>query len=181
MNRTSHRIVPTTRALLFFCLVPLTACGDSLSGASEPVEATTVQAPTEPVVREIMGQVGDPAGATGQRLSLVRYTIAPGAELAPHIHPGVQMGSIVSGTLSYRVVSGTVTIHRRVDANGAAATVEQVVGPADTELREGDTVVEDATMVHFGANRTNEPVIILAALLTDSGADLSLPAAPTDP
>src|SRR5690606_30803241 len=69
------------------------------------------------VVREILGQMVDPPGAAGRRLTLVRYTIPPGVELAPHVHPGVQMAFIESGTLSYRVESGTVVIHRGVDAD----------------------------------------------------------------
>lgn len=130
----------------------------------------------EPVVREILGQTDDPPGATpGQRLSLVRYTIAPGAQLAAHVHPGIQMASIVSGVLTYRVVSGTAVVHRQVDADGVPMSVEEIVGPADTALHPGDTILEYASMQHFGSNRTDDPVVILAALITDAGGDLSVP------
>ncbi|MGE3511051.1 MAG: hypothetical protein AB7N65_19440 [Vicinamibacterales bacterium] len=135
----------------------------------------------EPVVLEILGQADNPAGATGRRLTLVRYTIAPGTELVPHVHPGVQMASIVSGTLTYRVVSGTATIHRQVNEDGLPAWVETLAGPADTALRPGDAVLEEASMVHLGANRTSDPIVILATLVTELGADLSVPvSAPAD-
>ncbi|MGE4055243.1 MAG: cupin domain-containing protein, partial [Vicinamibacterales bacterium] len=130
---------------------------------------------SQPVVREILSQTENPPGAPNRRLTLVRYTIAPGAELVPHIHPGVQMASIVSGTLTYRVLSGTATIHRQVAASGVPASVENVVGPADTELRPGDTIIEEESMVHFGSNRTSGPIVILATLITDPGAELSVP------
>lgn len=129
----------------------------------------------EPVFREILGQTDGPPGAPDQRLSLVRYTIAPGAQLAPHVHPGIQMASIVSGVLTYRVVAGTATVQRQVDASGVPETVDEIIGPADTILYAGDTILEVASMQHFGSNQTNAPVVILAALLTDPDADLAVP------
>jgi hypothetical protein len=87
------------------------------------------------------------------------------------------MASMISGVLTYRVVSGSATIHRGVDVNGVPSAVETFVGPTNTELRPGDLVVEDSSMVHFGSNRTSEPVVIIAALVTDPRADLSASAA----
>lgn len=95
--------------------------------------------------------------------------IAPGAQLAAHIHPGVQLASVVSGTLTYTVVSGTATVKRSTGAT------ESVTGPATTTLGPGDEVTENADMVHFGANATGSPVVILATLLTESGRDLAVP------
>ena len=129
----------------------------------------------EPVVRTIVGETSDPPGAPGRRLSLVRYTIAPGAELPPHVHPGVQMAAIVSGTLTYQVVSGAATIQRGVDGAGVPRATEELVGPGRTTLGPGDVVVERGDMVHFGANRTAEPVVILATLITEPGRGLAVP------
>ena len=109
-------------------------------------------------------------------LSLVRYTIAAGAELAPHVHPGIQMAFIEAGTLSYTVESGTAVVRRSTGAE------EEVTGPASTTIEAGASVVELGDMVHFGANETDAPIVILATLLTEDGAGLSVPvAAPTDP
>lgn len=156
-------------------LLTVSACGPGAHVEAEALETIAVASQAQPVVREILGQVEDPPGAPNRRLTLVRYTIAPGAELAPHVHPGIQMGSVVSGTLSYRVVSGTAIVHRSVDPTGLPAAVEELVGPAETKLSTGDTILEEDPMVHFGANRTTEPVVILAALITEAGADLAVP------
>ena len=104
----------------------------------------------------------------GSTLTLMRYTIAPGATLSPHIHPGVQVAHIESGTLTYTIVSGTATVTR------AGGVAEPVTGPTTISLEPGDAVAENLDMVHFGANETDEPVIILATLLTEDGQDLAV-------
>lgn len=172
---TARRQLPLAALLLLLLIAP--AC-DSVHGPTEPTDAATGPA-GEPVVREILSQMDSPPGAPGRRLTLVRYTIAPAAQLAPHIHPGIQMASILSGTLNYEIVSGTVTIQRSVGANGVPARTEALTGPAQTALRPGDTVIEEGQMVHFGSNRTSEPVVISATLITE-GSDLSLPAPGTN-
>lgn len=53
----------------------------------------------------------------------MRYTIAPGAQLPAHIHPGVQVASIQSGSLTYTVVNGTATVRR------SSGATESVTGP----------------------------------------------------
>lgn len=116
----------------------------------------------------MLGTDPAPPGAPGRTLTLIRYTIAPGAKLSPHIHPGVQLASIQSGTLTYTVESGTATVTR------AGGGTEEVTGPATTTLGPGDAVVEHDGMVHFGANDTDQPVVILATLLTEDGKDLAV-------
>lgn len=150
------------------------SCGIVPDAAAEP-------APVEPVVREILAELDNPPGAPGQRLSLVRYTIAPAAKLAPHVHPGVQMASIVSGTLTYHVVSGTATVHRRVSRDGVPRRTETFAGPAETRLESGDAVVENGAMLHFGANMTADPVVILATLITKPGQGLAVPVSSSRP
>lgn len=129
---------------------------------------TTTAAAAEPVVKEILATDPTPPGADGYTLTLIRYTIAPGAELAPHVHPGVQMANIDSGTLTYTVISGTATVRR---AGGEPAPV---TGPTTISLGPGDSVVEPGDMVHFGANRTDQPVVISATLLTRTDEGLSV-------
>jgi hypothetical protein len=176
-----HQTAPMRqRSLTLLAVLLLTlgaaACGDggsALDGAAGPTETTATGAPSapagEPVVREILSEQVDPPGAPGMTLSLVRYTIAPGAQLAPHVHPGIQMAFIESGTLAYTVESGTATIRRTSGSN------EPVTGPATTSVEAGESVIELGDMVHFGANDTDAPIVILAALLTEDGAGLSVP------
>ncbi|MEO9220346.1 MAG: hypothetical protein ABI251_00960, partial [Mycobacteriaceae bacterium] len=69
--------------------------------ATSPAPATTAPTTTAAspsVVREVLDNDPTPPGAPGSVLSLVRYTIPAGAKLVPHVHPGVQMASIDSGT-----------------------------------------------------------------------------------
>jgi quercetin dioxygenase-like cupin family protein len=130
---------------------------------------TTAAASAE-VVKDVLGQVDDPPGADGSLLTLIRYTIPAGAKLAPHIHPGVQLARIESGTLTYTVEEGTATVRRK-----GAETDEAVTGPTTITLDAGDTVTELDGMVHFGANDTDEPIVIIATLLTTDGEDLAVP------
>jgi quercetin dioxygenase-like cupin family protein len=128
----------------------------------------------ENVRTEILAQIDDPAGVVGRQLTLVRYTIAPGVILPTHIHPGLQAASVVSGTLTYRVVSGKLTVHRGLADNGQATAIEEFDGPAETLIHPGDAVFENADMQHFGENRTDSPIVILATLLTESDKDLTV-------
>ncbi len=133
----------------------------------------TAAAPT--VQKDVLATEVDPPGAPGRTLTLIRYTIPAGAKLAPHIHPGVQLASIQSGTLTYTVVSGTVKV---THADGQA---ESVTGPTTIRLDAGDAVAEEGDMVHFGANETGSPVVILATLLTEDGRDLAVTVTTTAP
>ena len=160
-------------AVVGVLLIIAPGCGEFAHGPTGP-SATGNTSTVEPVVREILAHMDSPPGAPGRRLTLVRYTIAPAAQLAPHVHPGVQVASILSGTLTYQIVSGTATIHRSVGANGVPARTESLTGPVETTLQSGDAVIEEGTMVHFGANRTTAPVVISATLITE-GSDLSTP------
>ncbi|RPI51770.1 MAG: cupin domain-containing protein [Acidobacteria bacterium] len=170
-KRPNTRPFRLSLASVVLLLVIAPGCTDGVHGPTEPTETTATSA--EPVIREILAQMDSPPGAPGRRLTLVRYTIAPAAQLAPHIHPGVQVASIVSGTLTYEIVSGTATIHRAIGANGVPARTEALTGPARTTLGLGDAVIEEGQMVHFGSNRTTEPVVISATVITE-GSDLSV-------
>lgn len=151
-------------------LVVAAACGGGGSGSPSGTTSTTVA-----VVREILATDAVPPGAPGRTLTLVKYTIAPGAQLPAHVHPGVQLAAIQSGTLTYTVLSGTASVKR------ADGSTEAVTGPATIRLEAGDEVTETENMVHFGANATDDPVVILATLLTESGLDLAVAVTSTVP
>lgn len=169
-------------SVLLALVVFVFGCGsDSTSGRAATTSApatTTASSPTTTVAvqKDVLNSQVDPPGAQGRTLTLIRYTIAPGAKLAAHIHPGVQMASIQSGSLAYTVISGTASVRR-----APAGTTEQVTGPADITLNQGDSVIEKGDMVHFGANTTATPVVIVATLLTEDGQDLAVPVTTTVP
>jgi quercetin dioxygenase-like cupin family protein len=153
------------------------ACGtdgdtSSIGGPSAATSPSATNAPSG-VVREILAEDTDPPGAPGRTLSLVRYTIPAGAKLSPHIHPGVQMASIESGTLTYHVISGSATVQRAPSVDGEPVSFETFTGPTMTTLGAGDAVIETGDMVHYGANDTDQPIVILATLLTETGQDLA--------
>lgn len=159
-------------AALALAVAGAAACGSS-GGTASPgttarVASTGGPTTTVAVAKEVLGTDPAPPGAPGRTLTLIRYTIAPGAKLSPHIHPGVQLAHIESGTLTYTVETGTATVTR------AGGGTEQLTGPTTTTLGPGDTVVEHDGMVHFGANDTEQPVVILATLLTEDDKDLAV-------
>jgi hypothetical protein len=110
-----------------------------------------------------------PANAPGQMLYLQQVTIAPHAELPEHFHQGTQVARVVSGTLTYNIVSGTAAVSR---ANGRT---EDVDGPNTVLLQPGDSLVETPSLVHYGANDTSAPVVIELAALLEQGAPLATP------
>ena len=84
-----------------------------------------------------------PAQAPGYELYLYRVTVPPGAEIAPHTHPGTQAASIEQGVLTYTLISGSADV-TRVQADGQPGTTpETVTGPTTVKLRTGDSVVEN--------------------------------------
>jgi quercetin dioxygenase-like cupin family protein len=163
---------PAVPALFLTAFLLAAGCGGSSGGAragkAAPGGGAVPTTTAVPVAKDVLASETDPPAAPGRTLTLIRYTIAPGAQLAAHVHPGVQLASIQSGSLTYTVVSGTATVTR-----AATPTPEPVTGPNTVTVAPGDAVSEKGDMVHFGANHTDSPVVILATLLTESGRDLA--------
>lgn len=138
--------------------VPLTSAVATQTGT--PVAGTPAATPAAGgVVREVLAS-SDPSEAPGEVLSLVRYTIPAGAKLPVHKHPGDQMATVISGTLTYHVVAnGDVPVTR---ANGTKETAH----PGDTiTFNVGDSWVEPEGMIHYAENLTDQPVVLLSSSL----------------
>jgi quercetin dioxygenase-like cupin family protein len=159
---------------LVFMAVGCASSGESSTQRPSGDTARTASTTTVAIVKDVLDDVADPPGAPGRTLSLVRYTIAPGAKLPPHVHPGVQMARIESGTLTYTIESGTAQVRRAGTKDHVA-----VSGPTTITLKAGDSVVEPGDMVHFGANRGEVPLVIIATLLTEDGHELAEPVTTT--
>ena len=116
---------------------------------------------TDQVVRHVLTS-SHPLAAPGETFELVEYIIPAGAVLPVHRHPGVQMATVSTGSLTYHVVShGSVTVNR---ANGD----QETVGPGRAvTFHRGDSWVEPVGMVHFAENHTDEPVILMSSSLLD--------------
>lgn len=155
--------LPRSRDLVALLLMLLMTLGQAAVVTGASGEATPAATPAAPaVVREVINE-GEPASAPGMVLQLVRYTIPGDIALPAHTHPGMQVNTIVSGTLTYTVVEGSATITR---ADGSAETLSS---GETTDLLPGDTLTEPEGMVHFGVNMRDEPIVILTASLFAAG------------
>lgn len=151
---------------------------------SAPVASPVAVASPEPsatpqgAVRTTLA-VGQPAGAPGQTLELVRYDIPAGVTLAVHIHPGMQIATVVSGELTYHVLKGTVQIGRAASAEGTSPGATEPLSAGETTvLFPGDWVVEVPDAVHYGENLGTEPVVLLASTLLVTGELAAIPVNP---
>ena len=145
-----------------------TTCGIGIMFGASAAGAASSSSPKEPIQRTVYGQIA-PENAPGQELTLQQVTIAPGAKLPEHFHQGTQLATIRAGVLTYNVVSGTAHVTR---ADGAT---KSVTGPGVVRLRTGDALVENQSLVHYGANNGKQPVVIELAALLRAGAPLSTP------
>jgi quercetin dioxygenase-like cupin family protein len=136
---------------LAFCTL---AVGSSLTLAQ------TTDSYGRSVTRAVLAS-GYPSEAKGKILELVSYTIPPLVKLPTHIHPGMQIEKVESGILTYTVVQGTAIAKR-------AKGVEESISDGQTiDLYPGDSLTEPAGMIHYGENKTPNPVILLSASLFD--------------
>lgn len=127
-----------------------------------------------PIIRTPLGQT-DPSTAEGETLGLWHYLIPAGAVLPRHTHPGYQVARVLSGVLTYEVVSGEAQVTRRdgsTETVGAGSTVT---------LTPGDTIVEPPAMVHTASNSGRRPVVIFSATLFDTGAEPATLVEPAEP
>ncbi len=157
------------------CLSAALLIGTS-AGASQTTSTpvTSPEAVTSVVFRETLA-IGFPPAADGQTLELVRYDIPANTTLAIHIHPGLQIAYVVSGELTYHVLTGTVEVRRAGDPDPTQpGPAELIEAGSTTVLMPGDSVAELPGAVHYGENLGDEPVILLAATLLETGAPAAI-------
>ncbi|MDO8213947.1 cupin domain-containing protein [Conexibacter sp. CPCC 206217] len=119
----------------------------------------------QPVVRTVLAEDENPAGAPGRTLALSRVTVDPGAELALHRHPGTQIATIARGTLTYWVVrGGPVEVHR------GDRLVRKVKAGERTRVQTGEWMVEPPGTIHHAANQGRAEIEILLSTLFRNGA-----------
>jgi quercetin dioxygenase-like cupin family protein len=136
------------------------------------VSATAVGQAT--VEREALAQDVNPRGAKGRTLGLSRVTVPADSELARHRHTGTQIARIDAGTLTYSVVSGSVTV-RKGDAD-EATVVRRISAGQTGQIKAGQWIVEQPNVVHQAANKGTKTVVIYLATLLPNGDPPSVPA-----
>ena len=154
--------------------VALAGCGMVPPGGGLVGSVPSRTASLPPVVRAVLAG-GDPSGAPGRKLELVRYTIQPGTRLAMHRHPGMQLAYVESGTLTYTVVQGSVTVHQ---SDGGSRTI--AAGQMG-RIVPGEWIAEHEGVVHFGENAGPEVVEILASSLLEADQPPAVPVASGSP
>jgi len=128
----------------------------------------------EPVVREALAQDVNPAGAKGRTLGLSRVDVQPGAQLALHRHPGVQIARIDQGVLTYTVVTGSVTVWRG-NPEVKATKVRTIRAGQTAPIRAGQWIVEKPGTIHRAANRGKKRIVIYISSLFRNGAPPAIP------
>ena len=150
------------------------ACGTVAPGGGLVGSVPLPTASLPPIVRAVLAG-GEPSAAPGRKLELVRYTIQPGTRLAMHRHPGMQLAYIESGTLTYTVVQGSVTVHQ---PDGGSRTIEA----AETgRIVPREWIAEHEGVVHFGENAGSVVVEILASSLLEADQPPAVPVASGSP
>jgi quercetin dioxygenase-like cupin family protein len=124
--------------ILSFALVAALALGGAVTAQPETAERTTLQTQEFPAPLHTV---------------TVRIEIAPGAEVAPHTHPGAEMGYIVSGE--------------------AGVTIGE---ESPKTLRAGDSFKVAPETVHSVKSQGASPLIILSTYVVDPTKPLASPA-----
>ena len=96
--------------------------------------------------------------APGMLQVLARVTLAPGAVVPAHVHPGQLLVTVESGTLGYTILGEGQSLR----AGAGTPTAAEVIAP-DTEamFSAGEWFVYEAYVVHMDRNPGNEPAVIL--------------------
>jgi quercetin dioxygenase-like cupin family protein len=180
-ERVTRRLVSGFFGLMLCLSAIVFAATGSVESQSAPVASPVAASPEATpagAVRTTLA-MGMPEGAPGQTLELVRYDIPAGVTLAVHIHPGMQIATVVSGELTYHVLKGTVQIGRAANAAGTnQGATEPLSAGESTVLSPGDWVVEVPGAVHYGENLGTEPVVLLASTLLVTGEPAAIPVNP---
>ena len=127
-----------------------------------------------PVVREPLAQSSKVREAKGQTLGLTRVTLKPGAEIAPHHHPGTQVSYIDRGTLTYTVLTGSVKVQKG-PSDDHPKLVRKIDAGTTAKVRTGQWLVEQPNAHHKARNAGDEPVVIYLSTLFPKGAPPSIP------
>jgi quercetin dioxygenase-like cupin family protein len=127
-----------------------------------------------PVVREALAQDVNPAGAKGRTLGLSRVDVQPGAQLALHRHPGVQIARIEQGVLTYTVVTGAVNVWRG-NPEVKATKVRTIRAGQTAPIRTGQWIVEKPGTIHRARNRGKKAIVLYVATLFRNGAPPAIP------
>ena len=123
-----------------------------------PGQEGAADAEAPPLLIESLGSAPSP-DASGLLLVLLRATLAPGAEMPPHIHPGQLVIAVESGTAGYAIVDEAGESRRGVTGTPTATSV--IHSGTEVLLEPGEWIVEEPGVVHTARNAGEEPLVLL--------------------
>ena len=139
-----------------------TAAQDASPAASPP--------PIEGVSAALLGS-GETAFAPGMLLALRRITLAPGAEVPAHRHPGTHIIVLEAGTFGFTSLSDGAQLHRAGTGSAPAGTpTPPAIMPNGTEviLHPGDWIFAEEPQDAI-RNAGEDDVVFLVATVTPVG------------
>jgi quercetin dioxygenase-like cupin family protein len=160
------------RLLALFAVAVAVAIAITLAAGAFAARMHASATPT--VSRVALAQQVNPRGAPGRTLGVSRVTIAPGAQIALHHHPGTQLAYIERGVLTYTVRDGSVNVMRGA-ADQSPKLVRKVRAGQTGKIRAGEWIVEQPSTIHSARNDGTVAVRILLATLFTNGSPPSLP------
>jgi quercetin dioxygenase-like cupin family protein len=161
------------RRLLLACvLLGLVVTLGLLTMPSVPAaQEGTPSGEAAPVTLETLGSA--PAtDAPGMLLVSLRLTLAAGAVVPAHFHPGQLVVTVESGTLGYTILGEGQSLR----AGAGTPTAAEVIAP-DTEATfgPGEWFVYEAGTVHMDRNPGNEPAVVLITGLVAADQPFLIP------
>lgn len=139
----------------------------ALPTAQESPPSVVVIAPG--VVTQTLS-AGMPASAPGQRLAVSRLTLMPGGIGPAHVHPGMTVVHVESGTFGWTLLRGAGTVTR------TSGEVEEVTVPGtEVLLVPGDAVVYEAFTAHTARGASAGPTVVVNARLLDADQPVIIP------
>lgn len=167
LDRRRRRSVVATLSTILVLLLTLFGANAMVSAQSDP----SMPPGSNGIAPEPLGS-GRPSGAPGYAMGFVRLTFAPGATLNSHTHPGASILYIESGTLTYTLWEGTATI-TRAETGPGAAPAGAPLSPSEITLNVGDSLFEDADVIHTARNDGSEPAVVLITNLLAASEPVS--------
>jgi quercetin dioxygenase-like cupin family protein len=156
-------------------LITLLLVAMAFSATAATLATLAIAADSPPTAkREALGAFNNPTGGKGRTLALSRVLIPAGAQLALHHHPGTQVAYIDKGVLTYTVKSGQVVV-RTGRADGANRVVRKIGAGQTGQIKAGQWIVEQPSVIHQGANQGSAPVVVYLSSLFPIGAPPSIP------
>lgn len=154
-------------------LLPVAALALAGSGFAAGITLTATAADGDEaaapvtVTRQSLAEMKNPPGTSGRTLGLSKVIVMPGAELAPHHHPGAQLGYIAEGTLTYTVEKGWAKVMR--GPGDKPKLVHRITAGETMKIKAGQWLIEKQDGVHHARNAGKLPIVIYITTLLRNG------------